>query len=175
VVAPTRLVYGDEIVGRQADLHAVISQFSNGPSSELLTQPVTTAPGWPARAVSPVAALNVLVLWTFPLTALATFALARYLHRSSLAAVVAALVFSFRQPISAQAAQPSAHRSDSMDSAYFLALIALVDRASVWRVGGIGRGKRSADVLELRGGVDRGVGDAGGHRRILGHSDGRPR
>lgn len=135
MVAPTRLVYGDEIVGRQADLHAVISQFSSGPSSELLTQPVTTAPGWAlARAVSPVAALNVLVLWTFPLTALATFALARYLHRSSLAAVVAALVFSFSPTHLAQAAYHPYTAQTQWIPLYFLALIALVDRASLWRV-----------------------------------------
>src|SRR5215831_7301173 len=71
VLAPSRLVYGDEIVGRQADLHAVISQFSTAKASELLPQAVTLLPGaLLSRALSPVTALNVVVLWTFPLTAL---------------------------------------------------------------------------------------------------------
>ena len=135
MVSPTHLVYGDEIVGRQADLHAVISQFSTAPPAELLTQPLTTTPGWAiARAISPVAALNLVVLWTFPLTTLTTFALARYLHRSNLAAGVAALAFSFSPAHLAQAAYHPYTAQIQWIPLYFLALIALADRASVWRV-----------------------------------------
>jgi hypothetical protein len=134
VVAPTRLVYGDEIVGRQADLHAVISQFGTARGSELLTQPLTTLPGWAfARAISPVAALNLVVLWTFPLTAITTFALARYLHRSNLAASVAALAFSFSPMHLAQAAYHPYTAQIQWIPLYLLALIALIDRATVWR------------------------------------------
>ena len=134
-MAPTRMVYGDEIVGRQADLHAVISQFSSPRSSEVLTQPLTTTPGWAlARMVSPVAALNVMVLLTFPLTALATFALARYLHRSNVAAIAAALIFSFSPTHLAQAAYHPYTAQIQWIPLYFLALIALVDRASAWRI-----------------------------------------
>jgi hypothetical protein len=135
VVSPTRLVYGDQIVGRQADLHSVISLFSEARPAELLTQPLTTTPGWAvARAISPVAGLNVVVLWTFPLTALATFALARYLHRSNLAAGVAALAFGFSPMHLAQAAYHPYTAQIQWIPVYFLALIALVDRATVWRV-----------------------------------------
>ncbi len=135
MLAPTRLVYGDEIVGRQADLHAVISQFSNATASELLPQALTMMPGAAiARAVNPVAGLNAVVLWTFPLTALATFALARYLHRSTLAAVVAALAFSFSPMHLAQAAYHPYTAQIQWIPLYFLALIALVDRATGWRM-----------------------------------------
>jgi hypothetical protein len=135
VLAPTRVVYGDEIVGRQADLHAVISQFSNGTASELLPQALTMMPGAAiARAVSPVAGLNAVVLWTFPLTALATFALARYLHRSNLAAVVAALAFSFSPMHLAQAAYHPSTAQIQWIPLYFLAVIALIDRVTGWRI-----------------------------------------
>jgi hypothetical protein len=78
VFAPERLVYGHEIVGRQADLPAVISQLSDGVPARPLAQPLTIIPGWLlTRAWNPVAALNILILWTFPLTAIATYALAR--------------------------------------------------------------------------------------------------
>ena len=135
MLAPTRLVYGDEIVGRQADLHAVIAQFSNPKSQELIPQALTLAPGWAmARAFSAVAALNAVVLWTFPLAALATFALARYLHRSTLAAVVAALAFSFSPAHLAQAAYHPYTAQIQWIPVYVLALIALVDRPTIWRV-----------------------------------------
>jgi hypothetical protein len=87
-----------------------------------------------ARAFNPVAALNVVVLWTFPLAALATFALARYLHRSTLGAVVAALVFSFSPAHLAQAAYHPYTAQIQWIPLYVLALIALVDRPTLWRV-----------------------------------------
>src|SRR5262245_26911462 len=87
-----------------------------------------------AKAFSPVTALNVVVLWTFPLTALTTFALARYLHRSTLAAVVAALAFSFAPMHLAQAAYHPYTAQFQWIPLYFLALIALVDRVSAWRI-----------------------------------------
>jgi hypothetical protein len=135
VLAPSRLVYGDEIVGRQADLHAVISQFSNATAPELLPQALTLAPGAAlSRAFSPVTALNIVVLWTFPLTALATFALAWYLHRSILGASVAALAFTFSPMHLAQAAYHPYTAQIQWIPLYFLALIALVDRVSAWRI-----------------------------------------
>jgi len=138
VLSPTRLVYGDEIVGRQADLHAVISQFSNGRSSELLPQALTTAPGWAmARQLSPVAALNVVVLCTFPIAAVTMFALARYLHRSTLGGIVAALVFSFSPMHLAQAAYHPFTAQIQWIPLYVLAVIAVIDRASVWRIAGL--------------------------------------
>jgi len=137
VLAPSQLVYGDEIVGRQADLHAVISQFSTAKTSELLPQALTLVPGAAlSRALSPVTALNVVVLWTFPLTALATFALAWYLHRSMLGASVAALAFTFSPMHLAQAAYHPYTAQIQWIPLYFLALIALVDRVSAWRIAG---------------------------------------
>ena len=135
MVAPSRVVYGTEIVGRQADLHAVISQFGHATPADAFPQPLTSAPGRAmALAMSPVTALNVVVLWTFPLTALATYALSRYLHRSMLAAGVAALVFAFSPMRLAQAAYHPYTTQTHWIPLYFLALIALVDRASVLRV-----------------------------------------
>ena len=135
VTAPTRVVFGDEIVGRQADLHAVIAEFGNARSSDLFPQALMMVPGVVfAKAFSPVTALNVVVLWTFPLTALTTFALARYLHRSTLAAAVAALVFSFSPMHLAQAAYHPYTAQFQWIPLYFLALVALVDRVTLWRI-----------------------------------------
>jgi hypothetical protein len=138
VFAPAQLVYGHEIVGRQADLPAAISQLSEGTSPTPLTQPLTTTPGWLlARLWSPVAALNVLILWTFPLTAITTYAFARYLHGSHAAALIAALVFAFSPAHLAQAAYHPLTTQTQWIPLYLLALVALVEQASVPRAAGL--------------------------------------
>jgi hypothetical protein len=135
VLSPGQVVYGHEIVGRQPDVHAVIFQLSGENPAATSDQPATTLPGrWLARAVGPVAALNVLVLWTFPLTAIATYALARYLNGSHAAALIAALVFTFAPAHLAQAAYHPYTAQTQWIPLYFLALIALVDHLSIARI-----------------------------------------
>ncbi len=128
------MVYGSEIVGRQADLHSVVYQFDNAPLRDQLRQALTAIPGRVlAKVAGPVVALNAIVLWTFPLTALTTFALARYLHRSIAAAIVAALVFAFAPLHLAQAAYHAYTAQVQWIPLYFLALVAFVDRPSASR------------------------------------------
>ena len=137
VLAPSQFVYGREIVGRQPDLHLVIARLSDS-IANVLAQPLTTGPGWLfARVLNPVAALNILVLWTFPLTALATYALARYLHGSQIAALIAALVFTFSPAHLAQAAYHPYTAQTQWIPLYFLALVALVDKVSMVRIAGV--------------------------------------
>ena len=135
VRSPSQQIYGREIVGRQPDVPAVIFQLSDSAPSGHVEQPLTTVPGrLLARWLSPVAALNVLVLLAFPLTAMATYALARYLHASHAAALVASLVFAFSPAHFAHAAYHPYAAQTQWIPLYFLALVALVDRVSIGRV-----------------------------------------
>ena len=133
--APTRLVYGMEIVGRNwSDLHAVISQFSNAPAQEYVRQALTTD-AWlgDCRERLSGRCAELVVLWTFPLAALRrSRSLVTFIDRRSRR--------SWRHWSSASrrasraGGLPSLHRSDSVDSALPLALIALVERPTIWRV-----------------------------------------
>lgn len=129
VLNPSQLVYGREIVGRHPDVHQIIARMAG--EGGRFVQPLTDAPGWLlARFMPPVAALNAVVLLTFPLTAMAAYAFARYLHGSHAAALIASLVFAFAPIHLAQAAyHPYAVQSHWL-ALYLLALVALVDRAS---------------------------------------------
>lgn len=94
--APSERVFGMEIVGRHHDPFTVMAQFEHPTSVGVYTQPITDATGAAlARAAGPVAAYNWLVLLSFPLSAAATYLLARYLALSPAASVVAALAFAF--------------------------------------------------------------------------------
>jgi hypothetical protein len=96
VRSPTEMVFGREIVGRHHDAYTVILQLAAAGTSGLYAQPVTDRIGWLfARAMNPVAAYNLLVLLSFPLTAGATYLLARRLADSHIAALIAALAFTF--------------------------------------------------------------------------------
>jgi hypothetical protein len=70
---------------------------------------------------------------TFPLTAMATYALARYLYDSHAAALIAGLVFAFSPVRMAQAAYHADLVQTQWLPLYLLALVALVDRLTVWR------------------------------------------
>lgn len=90
-----------------------------------------------AQAVGPVTAFNLLMLATFPLTALATYAFARYLFDSHAAALVAALAFSFAPVRLAQMAYYPIAAQSYWVPLLLLTLIALVDRLSVRRTFGL--------------------------------------
>jgi hypothetical protein len=94
--APNERIFGTEIVGRHHDPYTVIQQFAGAPVPAPYLQPATD---WPGRALagimSPVAAFNVLVLWTFPLTAAFTYLFAYEITRSVLASALAGLICAF--------------------------------------------------------------------------------
>src|SRR6186713_1451778 len=76
VLAPRERLFGSgEILGREdpnRDALIVIEQFRTGRVPTPYRQPLTDLPGWAlARLVGPVAAYNILVLATLPLTAAA--------------------------------------------------------------------------------------------------------
>lgn len=136
VLNPSELVYGHEIVGRHPDFHTAIATISGEGGRS--THPLTDGLGrLLARFMTPVAALNVIVLAAFPLTAMATYALARYLHGSRAAAMIAALVFAFAPVHLAQAAYHPYAAQTYWLPLYVLALIALIDRATALRFAGL--------------------------------------
>jgi hypothetical protein len=135
--SPTELVYGHEIAGRHYDAYAVMQQFAGAPVG-IEAQPLTDRLGsWLARIMDPVAAYNLLVLLSFPLTAAATYALARYLVDSHAAALIAAMAFTFAPPRLAHAAYHPHIVQTQWLALYLLALFALIDRPSWLRAGAL--------------------------------------
>lgn len=138
VTSPTRMIFGHEIVGRHHDPFTVMHQIAGtGPPAPYI-QPVTDWTGWLlARVLDPVAAYNVLILLTFPLTAVASYALARYLRLPHVAALVAALLFAFAPAHVAHAAYHPHIAQTQWLPLYLLALFAMVDRPSLGRALGL--------------------------------------
>lgn len=135
VLHPTQLIYGREIVGRHPDTYTVISQFGGAGTSGASAQPFTDIPGWLlGRILHPVAAFNVLMLLSFPLTAMTTYGLARYVTGSHGAGLVAGLAFAFSPAHLAHAAYHPHMAQTQWIPLYLLALVALVDRCSLPRV-----------------------------------------
>ncbi len=135
VVAPNEVIFGHEILGRQPDAYALIHQFGGGAPAGYYGQPLTDFLGRSlATIVSPVFAFNLVVLLTFPLTAMATYAFARYLFDSHAGALVAGLAFAFAPMHLAQAAYHADLAQLQWLPLFFLALVALVDRVTVLRV-----------------------------------------
>jgi hypothetical protein len=135
IVSPTEMIYGHEILGRHPDAYALIQQFGGGPSANYYAQPLIDLPGrLLARLVTPVFAFNALVLLSFPLTAMATYAFARYLYDSHVGALIAALGFAFAPVRLAHAAYHADLTQTQWLPLFFLALVAVVDRVSVGRI-----------------------------------------
>ena len=135
VTNPRELVYGHEIAGRHHDAYTVMLQIAGSGAAEPYAQPLTDRFGWLlARVLPPVAAYNLLVLLSFPLTAAATYALARHLTASHEAALVAAFVFTFAPVRLAHAAYHPHIVQTQWLPLYLLALVALIERASWPRV-----------------------------------------
>jgi hypothetical protein len=135
VVAPGERIYGAEIVGRHHDPFTVMRQMAGTGAPGPYRQPATDDLGWLlARALSPVAAYNVLVLITFPLTAAATYGLTRYLSVPHAGALAAALFFTFAPIRLAHAAyHPHIVQSEWLP-AYLLALFAAIDKPTLVRL-----------------------------------------
>jgi hypothetical protein len=138
VLHPTQLIYGREIVGRHPDTYSVIQQFGEADSPGASPELLTDLPGWLlGRVLHPVAAFNLLLLLSFPMAAMAAYALARYIARSHLAGLVAGLAFAFSPARLAHAAYHPHLTQIGWLPLYFLALVALVNRRSLPHVLGL--------------------------------------
>jgi hypothetical protein len=119
VAHPSQLIFGDEIVGRHYDAYTVMQQIAGGVSIGPYAQPLTDRTGaLLARLMNPVAA----------------YALARYLVDWHTAALIAGVAFMLAPFHVAQAAYHPHIAQTEWIPLYFLALFALVDRPSVWRI-----------------------------------------
>ncbi len=129
VVAPSVRIFGTEVDGRHHDPYTVMWRFEHAAPPFPYRQPLVDDVGRAlAPAVGAVAAFNVLVLASFPLSVLTAFALARYLRLSNAASTVAALAFAFAPPHLAHAAYHPHIAQTQWLPLYFLALWAAVDR-----------------------------------------------
>lgn len=134
---PTRRIFGTGIAGRHHDPVTVMWQMATGSAALPHLQPLTDWPGWLlARAVDPVAAYNVVVLATFPLTAITTWLLARALHIPASGATAAALIFTFAPVHLAHAAYHPHVAQTQWLPLYLLLLFALIARPTPVRAMG---------------------------------------
>jgi hypothetical protein len=96
ITHPTTRIFGNEVVGRHHDPFTAMARFRGAFDWSATTQPATDLPGSAlSRLVGPVAAFNVMVLVTFPLAALAAYALTRHVGASRAGAALAGLSYSF--------------------------------------------------------------------------------
>lgn len=152
---PTEQIYGREILGRTSDPYSFIYQFAapdvkhHGP-----WEPLSSGTGGAlSRVLPPVAAYNVLVLLTFPLSAMTAYALAWYLMRSHAGALVAALAYAFSPAHLAHAAYHPQITQTQWMPLYVLALIALVDRLSLPRALGLAAAVLAVALSSLDSGL----------------------
>jgi putative Mn2+ efflux pump MntP len=93
---PSTRIFGTPLVGTHHDPFTMMQVWASPVTIRASFQPLTDVPGhWLAASVGPVAAFNWLVLATFPLAAVAAFALARHLALPRGGAMLAALAFAF--------------------------------------------------------------------------------
>ena len=131
--APSERIFGMEIVGRHHDPFTVMEQFNRPRAIGPYMQPLTDIPGaLLARTSGSVAGYNWLVLLSFPLSAAAAYALARYLALSPIAAALAAIAFAFSPFHLAHAAYHPHIAQTQWIPLYFLALWRCLDNAT-WR------------------------------------------
>src|SRR6186713_1063727 len=77
--APSERIFGMEMVGRHYDPFTVMEQFARPIGWTALLQPATDVPGVVlAKLIGAVTSYNVVVLLSFPLTAVAAYLLARH-------------------------------------------------------------------------------------------------
>ena len=96
VLHPTERIFGPEVVGRHHDPFTVMRQFAGAPVSPPYLQPATDWPGRAlARIVPPVAAYNILILVTFPFSALTAYLFARQVTGYPGGSAIAGLAFAF--------------------------------------------------------------------------------
>lgn len=94
--APGERIFGLELVGRHFDPFTVMEQFTPPVRWHMFLQPITDLPGvWLAKVVGAVAAYNLVVLISFPLTAVAAYLLARHCALTRASAALAAFAAAF--------------------------------------------------------------------------------
>ena len=133
VLAPSERLFGsNQTFAREdpnRDPFIVMEQFRTGQVPGPYLQPLTDLPGRAlARLVGPVAAYNVLILITFPLSAAAAYLLARYVLGSHLGAMVAGLAYAFLPFHVAHATNHLQVAQTQWLPLYFLALWRCLDR-----------------------------------------------
>ena len=138
VVAPSERLFGsNQTFAREdpnRDPFIVMEQFRTGQVPGPYVQPLTDLPGRAlARLVGPVAAYNVLILITFPLSAAAAYLLARYVLGSHLGAMVAGLAYAFLPFHVAHATNHLQVAQTQWLPLYFLALWRCLDRPDIRR------------------------------------------
>jgi hypothetical protein len=136
VVAPRERLFGSgQAFGSEdpnRDALIVIEQFRTGLAPTPYLQPLTDIPGrLLAFVVGPVAAYNLVVLATFPLSAATAYLLARYVLGSHLGAMVAGLAYAFLPFHTAQASGHPHVAQTQWLPLYFLALFRCLDRPDV--------------------------------------------
>jgi hypothetical protein len=135
-IAPSERVFGNEIAGRHHDPFTVIQQFAGAAVPSPYLQPATDWVGRVlARAMSPVAAYNVVVLSSFPLAALFAYLLAHAITGSWTASAIAALIFAFAPFHVAQAAYHPHIAQVHWIPLFFLALWQSVRGATLAKTG----------------------------------------
>jgi hypothetical protein len=157
VRAPSQRLFGSgEILGREdpnRDPLIVIEQLRTGRVPAPYLQPLTDLPGRAlARLVGPVAAYNVLVLATFPLSAAAAYFLARRVVGSHLGAMVAGLAYAFLPFHVTQAAGHPHVAQTQWLPLYFLALWRCIDRPDFPRVALLVAAAAAAALSDFYGG-----------------------
>ncbi|MEE2778783.1 MAG: hypothetical protein VYE73_18725 [Acidobacteriota bacterium] len=138
-MAPRQRLFGNEIVGRHADAYTMIRHFDSPMRLDYFTQPATDWLGVLLGSVfGGTIAYNLLVLATFPLAALTTYWLARYLQIPHAGSAFAAFAFAFSPFHLAHAAYHPHIAQVQWIPLYLLALVASVDHWTPLRAFGLG-------------------------------------
>lgn len=134
VQQPNELLFGHEIVGRHIDAYSVIQSFDDRAALGGTTQPGVDWLGyWLAPLVGRVAAFNLLVLASFPLTAMAVFALATYLGIRRWPSVWASMLYAFSPLHIAHSAYHPHVAQTHWLPLVLLVVVAASDRWTSWR------------------------------------------
>ena len=157
-LAPSERLFGSsQTFARQdpnRDPFVVMEQFRTGQVPGPYLQPLTDLPGRAlARLVGPVAAYNVLVLATFPLSAAAAYLLARYVLGSHLGAMVAGLAYAFLPFHVAHASHHPHVAQTQWIPLYFLALWRCLDRPDLRRASFLLASAAAAALSNFYGGL----------------------
>lgn len=134
--APSERIFGAEIVGRSHDPFTVMEQFEQPIRVSAYLQPITDLPGaLLARVTGGVAAYNLLVLLSFPLSAATAYLLARHLTLTVAGGALVAIAFAFSPFHLAHAAYHPHIAQTQWVPLYLLALWRCLDRATPAAIG----------------------------------------
>ena len=158
VVAPSERLFGSGLTFAREDPNrdpfVVMEQFRTGQVPGPYLQPLTDLPGRAlARLVGPVAAYNVLILATFPLSAAAAYLLARHVLGSHLGAMVAGLAYAFLPFHVAHATNHPHVAQTQWLPLYFLALWRCLDRPDLRRASFLVASAAAAALSNFYGGL----------------------